>query len=70
MNKELIEKVFFEGDYLAHQTASGQEESGIRLRHGIEDSLTKEEVKQLFDLVIKGVVTQEKFYDTKKKRRT
>ena len=67
---ELIEKVFLEGDYLAHQTASGQEESGVRLRHGIEDSLTKEEVKQLFDLVIKGVVTQEKFYDTKKKRRT
>ena len=61
--EKLIEKVFFYGDYLADQTASGKEESGIRLRHGIEDSLTKEEVKQLFDLVIKGVVTQEKFYD-------
>ena len=38
---KLIQKVFFEGDYLAHQTASGEEEIGIRLRHGIEDSLTK-----------------------------
>jgi len=25
--------------------------------------LTKEEVKELFDLCIKGLVTQEKFYD-------
>ena len=51
---ELIEIVFFYGDYLADQTASGKEESGIRLRHGIEDSLTKEEVEELHDLLLKG----------------
>ena len=61
MNK-LMKKVFFYGDYLADQTASGEEESGIRLTHNI-DELTKEEVKELFDLCIKGLVTQEKFYD-------
>jgi hypothetical protein len=60
---ELVKKVFCYGDYLAHQTASGDEESGIRLTHNIDTELSKEEVKELFDLVIKGLVTQEKFYD-------
>ena len=60
---ELIKKVFFYGDYLAHQTASGEEESGVRLTHNIDTELSKEEVKELFDLCIKGLVTQEKFYD-------
>ena len=48
--EKLIEKVFFYGDYLADQTANGKEESGIRLRH----DLTKEEVEELHDLVLKG----------------
>ena len=48
--EKLIEKVFFYGDYLANRTASGEEESGIRLRH----DLTKEEVEELHDLVLKG----------------
>jgi hypothetical protein len=48
--EKLIEKVFFYGDYLADQTASGKEESGIRLRH----DLIKEEVEELHDLVLKG----------------
>ena len=60
---KLIQKVFFYGDYLADQTASGEEESGIRLAHNIDTELSKEEVKELFDLCIKGLVTQEKFYD-------
>ena len=51
---ELIEKVFFEGDYLANQTASGKEESGIRLRHDIHKKLSKEEVEELHDLLLKG----------------
>ena len=52
--EKLIEKVFFYGDYLANQTASGKEESGIRLQHNIDDKLTKEEVEELHDLVLKG----------------
>jgi len=48
--EKLIDKVFFYGDYLANETASGKEESGIRLRH----DLTKEEVEELYDLVQKG----------------
>ena len=60
---ELMKKVFFYGDYLAHQTASGKEDSGIRLLPNADIELTKEEVKELFDLCIKGLVTQEKFYD-------
>ena len=60
---ELIQKVFCYGDYLAHKTASGEEESGIRLAHNIDTELTKEEVKELFDLVIKGLTAQEIFYD-------
>ena len=58
-----MKKVFFYGDYPAHKTASGEEESGIRLAHNIDTELTKEEGKELFDLCIKGLVTQEKFYD-------
>ena len=52
---ELINKVFFEGDYLADRTASGKEESGIRLRHDIHRKLSKEETEELYNLVIKGV---------------
>ena len=61
--EKLIDKVFFYGDYLAHQTASGEEESGVRLTHNIDTELSKEEVKELFDLVIKGLTAQEIFYD-------
>ena len=52
---ELIDKVFFYGDYLADRTASGKEESGIRLRHDIHRKLSKEETEELYNLVIKGV---------------
>ena len=52
--EKLIEKVFFYGDYLADQTASGEEESGIRLQHNIDEKLTKEETEELYSLVIKG----------------
>jgi hypothetical protein len=62
---ELIKKVFFYGDYLADQTASGEEESGIRLSFDLDETLTKEEVEELFGLCIKGLVTQEKFYDAR-----
>ena len=51
---ELINKVFFYGDYLANRTASGKEESGIRLRHDIHRKLSKEETEELYNLVIKG----------------
>ena len=51
---ELVNKVFFEGDYLADRTASGEEESGIRLRHDIHKKLSKEETEELYDLVLKG----------------
>ena len=53
--EKLIEKVFFYGDYLANRTASGEEESGIRLRHDIHRKLSKEETEELYNLVIKGV---------------
>ena len=51
---KLIDKVFFYGDYLADRTASGEEESGIRLRYDIHKKLTKEETEELYDLVLKG----------------
>ena len=52
---ELIDKVFFYGDYLEDQTASGKEESGIRLMHNIDQKLTKEETEELYILVLKGI---------------
>ena len=52
--EKLIEKVFFYGDYLANRTASGEEESGIRLRHDIHKKLSKEETEELYNLVLKG----------------
>ncbi len=51
---KLIDKVFFYGDYLADKTASGEEESGIRLQHNIDEKLTKEETEELYNLVRKG----------------
>ena len=54
MDKELLNKVFFYGDYLADKTASGEEESGIRLQHNIDEKLTKEETEELYNLVRKG----------------
>ena len=41
--QDFIRTIFFEGDYLSHQTASGKEEVGIRLQHGIPTDLTKEQ---------------------------
>ena len=52
--QDFIGTVFFQGDYLSHQTASGEEEMGIRLRHNIDESLTKEQVELLHDLVCRG----------------
>ena len=52
---KLIDKVFFYGDYLADKTASGEEESGIRLQHNIDEKLAKEETEELYNLVKKGV---------------
>ncbi len=57
---ELIDKVFFYGDYLADQTASGEEESGIRLMHNIDQKLTKEETEELYILVLKGIENERK----------
>jgi hypothetical protein len=51
----LLTKMFFYGDYRANRTASGEEESGIRLRYNIEEKLTKEEVELLYKLVLAGV---------------
>ncbi len=51
----LLTKMFFYGDYLANRTASGEEESGIRLRYNIDEKLSKEEVELLYKLVLAGV---------------
>ena len=58
--EKLIEKVFFYGDYLANRTASGEEESGIRLMHNIDQKLTKEETEELYILVLKGIENERK----------
>ena len=47
-------KIFFSGDYLSHRTASGKEETGIRLRYDIDKTLSKEQVEKLYDLVLRG----------------
>ena len=51
----LLIKMFFYGDYLASETASGKEESGIRLRIDLHKKLTKAEVEYLYKLVLAGV---------------
>ena len=51
----LLIKMFWWGDYLASETASGKEESGIRLHYHINDKLTKAEVEYLYKLVLAGV---------------
>ena len=51
----LLIKMFFYGDYLAPKTASGKEESGIRLCTDLHSKLTKEEVELLYKLVLAGV---------------
>ena len=62
----LLTKMFFYGDYLANRTASGEEESGIRLRYNIDEKLSKEEVEELHDLLLKGYKMHE--FLTKGKR--
>ena len=52
--ESFLDKLFFYGDYLDHRTASGKEESGVRLTHKIDQKLTKEETAQLYDLVLRG----------------
>ena len=49
---KLLDKVFFYGDYLAHQTESGKEDSGIRLVHNVDRELIKEEVEELYNLIV------------------
>ena len=51
VNSELLDKVFFYGDYLAHETASGEEDSGIRMVHKVDMELMKEEVEELYNLI-------------------
>ena len=49
---KLLDKVFFHGDYLADRTASGKEECGIRLWHRVDEELMKEEVEELYHLIV------------------
>ena len=51
----LLIKMFWWGDYLASETASGKEENGIRLRIDLHNKLTKAEVEYLYKLVLAGV---------------
>ena len=65
--QDFISAIFFEGDYLSNQTASGKEEVGTRLRHNIDESLKKEQVALLYDLVLRGFDFYEHLgVDTKK----
>jgi len=50
----LLIKMFWWGDYLASETASGKEENGIRLRIDLHNKLTKAEVESLYQLVLAG----------------
>jgi len=52
--QDFINTIFFEGDYLSNQTASGKEEVGKRLQFDIDETLTKEQVEILYDLVLRG----------------
>ena len=52
--QDFISTIFFEGDYLSDQTASGKEEIGKRLQFDIDKRLTKEQVETLYDLVLRG----------------
>tara|TARA_R100000656_G_scaffold1276_1_gene2420 strand:- start:120 stop:299 length:180 start_codon:yes stop_codon:yes gene_type:complete len=47
----LLTKMFFYGDYLANRTASGEEESGIRLVWDLHNKLDKEEVEYLYKVL-------------------
>ena len=47
----LLIKMFFYGDYLASETASGKEESGIRLVWDLHNKLDKEEVEYLYKIL-------------------
>ena len=51
-DNELLDKVFFHGDYLADRTASGEEECGIRLWHKVDQELMKEEIEELYHLIV------------------
>ena len=65
--QDFISTVFFEGDYLSNQTASGKEEMGTRLQHDIDENLKKEQVALLYVLVLRGFDFYEHLgVDTKK----
>ena len=65
--QDFISTIFFEGDYLSELTASGKEETGKRLQFDIDETLTKEQVETLYDLVLRGFDFYEHFgVDTKK----
>ena len=47
IKENFINTIFFEGDYMSNQTASGKEEVGKRLQFDIDKTLTKEQVEKL-----------------------
>ena len=55
IKENFINTIFFEGDYMSDQTASGKEEVGKRLQFDIDKTLTKEQVETLYDLVLRGL---------------
>tara|TARA_R100000781_G_scaffold2292_3_gene3730 strand:- start:3296 stop:3532 length:237 start_codon:yes stop_codon:yes gene_type:complete len=55
IKENFINTIFFEGDYMSDQTASGKEEVGKRLQFDIDTTLTKEQVETLYDLVLRGL---------------
>ena len=59
-NQDYLDKFFWYGDYLGHQTASGEEESGIRLNFNLDQTLTKEETEFLYKIVRSGYATYQK----------
>ena len=55
IKENFINTIFFEGDYMSNQTASGKEAVGKRLQFDIDKTLTKEQVETLYDLVLRGL---------------
>ena len=55
IKENFINTIFFEGDYMSNQTASGKEEVGKRMQFDIDKTLTKEQVETLYDLVLRGL---------------
>ena len=60
---ELVKKVFCYRDYPSHKTGSGRIERGVRLCPNVDIELSRKETEELLNLVVKGLVMEEKFYD-------